>query len=98
MGELEMGLFRLPGYVGGEPGQPVPRDVVAVVMPVSEPAPGAHWSVDFRVDDVDRATATATAQGGSVLAGPYDAPPFRQAVLADPNGVAFSVSALNLAG
>ena len=26
-----IGLFRLPGYVGGEPAQPVPRDVVAVM-------------------------------------------------------------------
>ncbi len=26
-------LLRLPGYVGGEPGQPVPRDVVAVLVP-----------------------------------------------------------------
>ncbi len=97
MGDMEMGLFRLPGYVGGEPSQPVPRDVVAVVMPLSE-APRAHWSVDFWVDDVDRATATATELGGGVLAGPYDAPPFRQAVVADPNGVAFSVSELDLPG
>ena len=41
MGDMEMGLFRLPGYVGGEPSQPVPRDVVAAVMPLSE-APRAH--------------------------------------------------------
>ena len=34
-----MALFRLPGYVGGVPGQPVPLDVVAVM------APGAGESV-----------------------------------------------------
>src|SRR5258708_270739 len=27
-------LWRLPGYVGGEPGQPVPRDVVAGIAPI----------------------------------------------------------------
>lgn len=29
-GEVE--LFRLPGYLGGEPQQPVRRDVVAVMV------------------------------------------------------------------
>jgi len=32
-------LFRLPGYVGGEPGQPVPRDVVAAMMAVGADDP-----------------------------------------------------------
>jgi hypothetical protein len=30
------------------------------------------------------------------VAGPYDAPPFREAVLADPGGATFSVSTLRL--
>ena len=30
-----MALFRLPGYVGGVPGQPVPLDVVAVMAPAT---------------------------------------------------------------
>jgi uncharacterized protein len=82
-------LFRLPGYVGGEPQQPVPRDVVAAMAPADrEP----YWSVDFWVDDAD-AVAEATAQlGGSVLAPPSDAGGMRQAVLADPHGAAFSVT------
>jgi predicted enzyme related to lactoylglutathione lyase len=39
-------LCRLPGYVGGEPSQPVPRDVVAVLVPADADAP-AVWGVDF---------------------------------------------------
>ena len=30
MGDGEMTLWRVPGYVGGEPSQPVSREVVAV--------------------------------------------------------------------
>jgi uncharacterized protein len=93
-GEMEVGLFRLPGYVGGEPEQPVPRDLVATMFP---PRNGrASWSVDFWVDDVDRAAAAAGENGGSVASPPQDLPGFRQAVLADPNGVPFSVSQLML--
>ena len=37
-------LFRLPGYVGGEPSQPVPRDVVAVMAKMTDPPAGASTS------------------------------------------------------
>jgi uncharacterized protein len=86
--------MRLAGYVGGEPSQPVPRDVVAVIVPAESGEP-ASWGVDFWVRDASAAIATATRVGGSVLAGPYDAPPaFVQAVLADPEGAVFTVSQL----
>jgi predicted enzyme related to lactoylglutathione lyase len=95
LGEIEVGLFRLPGFVGGEPEQPVPRDLVATMLPQPGRAPG--WGVAFWVDDVDRAAAAAGESGGSVVSPPADdVPGFRQAVLADPNGVAFSVSQLML--
>lgn len=87
-----MTLFRLPGYVGGEPGQPVPRDVVAVMAPVREGT--ARWDVDFRVDDADAATEFVARSGGAVLVEPYNAPPFRHAVLRDPQGATFTVSRL----
>jgi uncharacterized protein len=85
-------LFRLPGYVGGEPDQPVPRDMVAVMMPTDG---AAVWSVDFWVEDADRTADLAAKLGGSVLDPPSDRPPtpLRSAVLADPSGAAFSVSA-----
>jgi uncharacterized protein len=91
-------LFRLPGYVGGEPGQPVPRDVVAAVMAVPEGSGPASWNVDFWIADADRAAAETPGLGGSVIAPPHDAPPFRRAVLAAPDGATFSVSQLRLPG
>jgi predicted enzyme related to lactoylglutathione lyase len=90
-------LWRLPGYVGGVPEQPVARDVVAVMARAGE-GEAAHWRADFWIDDADAAAARATQLGGSVVAGPEDAGPFREAVLADPAGATFSVSQLTGAG
>ena len=84
-GEATADLFRLPGYVGGEPQQPVPRDVIAVLVPAEAGAP-ARRGVDFRTRDLDRA--------GRVVVPPGAFPPFRQAVLADPRGGAFGLSEL----
>lgn len=87
-------MFRMPGYFGGEESQPVPRDVVAVMMPAATDGPSA-WGVDFWIDDVERAVDDVRRLGGSVLAGPYDAPPsFSQAVVADPGGALLSLSQL----
>ena len=86
-------LWRLPGYVGGEPQQPVPRDVVAVMAPSASGA-SSHWGVDFWIDNTDAAAARAVQRGGKVLAGPYDTPMFRTAVLQDPQGAVFSISQL----
>jgi uncharacterized protein len=101
LGEFEATMFRLPGYVGGNPGQPVPRDVVAAMMPLAGgngDGPQAHWSVDFWVGDVDATARTAADLGGSVGVPPYDLPGFRQAVLTDPEGAAFSTTQLMMAG
>jgi uncharacterized protein len=97
MGQFSVTLCRLPGFVGGEPEQPVPRDVVAVVIPPGEGDAGpSRWSVDFWIADVEAAAATTASGGGQVLVEPYDLPGFRQAVLADPGGAAFTVSQLML--
>jgi uncharacterized protein len=97
-GEVE--LFRLPGYVGGEPSQPVARDVVAVMvemdshgMPTELPP---HWSVDFWIDDVDAAIAKVDRLGGKLAMEPRENPPFRQAVIVDPGGAAMTISQLKL--
>jgi predicted enzyme related to lactoylglutathione lyase len=87
-------LFRLPGYVGGEPEQPVSREVVAAMIGGEAPA---RWAVDFWIDDADVAAERTAALGGTVLAAPHDVPNFRRAVLADPQGAMFSVSQLVLA-
>jgi uncharacterized protein len=88
-------MFRLPGYVGGEESQPVPRDVVAVMLPAPAENPVA-WGTDFWVSDADGAAETVQRMGGRVLEGPFDAPPFRQAVVADCGGAVFSISELRL--
>ena len=82
-------LFRLPGYVGGEPAQPVPRDVVAVMAKDDGPD---RWSVDFWVTDADELAGRALGLGGSVVVPPFDSIPTRQAVVADPFGAVFSVT------
>jgi predicted enzyme related to lactoylglutathione lyase len=84
-------LFRLPGYVGGEPQQPVSREVVATMMP-AEPGTPAAWTVDIWVSDVDEVAATATDLDGRALVPPTDIGIGRRAVLADPAGAAFSIS------
>jgi predicted enzyme related to lactoylglutathione lyase len=94
MGDAEITMWRVPGYVGGEPEQPVSRDVVGVMVPGEQP----HWSVDFWVDDVDAIAAKTAALGGRVIAPPYDPPGFRQAVVADPQGAAFTVSKVIVPG
>jgi predicted enzyme related to lactoylglutathione lyase len=86
-------LWRLPGYVGGVPEQPVARDVVAVMARAGD-GEVAHWRADFWIANADAAAARATQLGGSILTGPEDAGPFREAVLADPAGATFSVSQL----
>jgi predicted enzyme related to lactoylglutathione lyase len=97
MGDMEVGLFRLPGFVGGEPQQPVPRDLVATVDP--HQGDDSRWAVNFWIDDVDRAVAAAEQHGGTVVSPvSEDIPGFREAVLADPNGVQFTVSQLMLNG
>jgi uncharacterized protein len=50
-------MFRLPGYVGGEPSQPVSREVVATMAPAGDVP--AHWSANFWVHDTDAAFRNA---------------------------------------
>ena len=58
------------------------------------PMPGVpnFWQVYFAVDDADAIAAKATAEGGHVVAEPFDIPTVgRIAVLTDPQGGTFSV-------
>jgi len=87
----EFWLWRLPGFVGGEPEQPVPRDVVAVMAPVPAGTPAA-WAVDFWVADVDEAVARATRLGGRVVSEPQTSSLGREATLCDPEGATFTVT------
>jgi predicted enzyme related to lactoylglutathione lyase len=87
-------LFRLPGYVGGEPQQPVPRDVVAVMLPLGTGPVPPHWSVDFWIADADAAAARAAERGATIVVPAQDTPMFRTAVIKDPQGAAFSITQL----
>jgi predicted enzyme related to lactoylglutathione lyase len=90
IGDAEGTLLRRDGYVGGEPNQPVPRDVVAVLLPAS--GRPAAWVAGFWVDSADDTAAKARELGGTVLAGPFDSGISRDAVIADPAGAVFEVT------
>jgi predicted enzyme related to lactoylglutathione lyase len=92
-GELTAFLLRLPGFVGGEPQQPVPRDVVATMIP-ADGSTEPHWGVDFWIGDTDAAAAKAQEMGGGVIVAPHDNVAFRSAVVADPNGARFGINQL----
>jgi uncharacterized protein len=85
-------MFRLPGFFGGEPTQPVPRDVVAVMVE-GDPA---RWQPGFWISDADRAVARAEELGGSVLEPVTSGPVGKEAVLADPAGAEFSITQIVL--
>ena len=92
-GDAEHTMFRVPGYVGGRREQPVSREVVAGMSPMTVDRDDApHWSIDFWVDNVDAIAGKAGELGGRAVVAPYDTPIARQAVLADPQGAMFSVS------
>lgn len=87
-------FWRLPGYVGGDQGQPIPDDVVAVMTPIDEASEiPPHWAVNFCVDDVDTTAQHAAALGGQILLPPTDTPGFRSAVIADPQRGVIAISA-----
>jgi hypothetical protein len=64
-------------------------DVVASLGPVQGGAPPS-WGVTFGVDDADAIAARARELGAEVLAGPFDAPWVRLAVIRDPQGATFT--------
>jgi predicted enzyme related to lactoylglutathione lyase len=92
------GLF---GWTAEENPGPTPRTSFRLgrllIGGAHAPNPGEgdspRWTVAFRVADVDQAVADAGRLGGSVLLAPMDIPIGRMAILADPAGAAFTVTA-----
>lgn len=70
------------------------EDVVATLILPGDDQPDtpAYWGVTFAVDDADAVAERAAARGGTVVAGPLDAPWVRMAVIADPQGATFVAS------
>ncbi|MEN3285074.1 MAG: uncharacterized protein V7607_6214 [Solirubrobacteraceae bacterium] len=92
-GEGAVTMFRLPGYVGGEPEQPVSREVIAT-MGATSGDESPCWTAGFWVDDVDAVASRGERLGGRTIAPPFDNPVGKTAVLADPSGVAFTVNSV----
>jgi hypothetical protein len=90
MGDFAATMFRLPGYVGGEPQQPVSREVIAAMAAV--PGAPAQWGPGFWDHDVDETAAKAQVHGGRVVAPAVDSPAGRTVFLADPYGATFSIT------
>jgi predicted enzyme related to lactoylglutathione lyase len=85
-------MFRLPGFFGGEPTQPVPRDVVAVMIGGDPP----RWQAGFWIADAEEAVARAEELGGRVLEPVTSDSVGKNAVLADPAGAEFSITQIVL--
>jgi uncharacterized protein len=67
-------------------------ELIAVMTETVEGVP-PHWAVNFRVADVDETIARATELGGTLLLGPIEAEGLRNAVITDPQGGVFAISA-----
>ena len=89
--ERTPGLREQVASMGGPEGF---IDVVAMVNPIADgdTETPPNWSVTFATDDADATAAKATELGGTVVAGPLDAPWVRMAVLRDPQGAFFIAS------
>lgn len=108
MGAMAGAMVRLPGYAdfleqfdpgirqrhadfGAPPGF---SECIAWILPLGE-GEAPHWSVTYAVADTDAVAAKAKELGGTVLVEPFDLAPVRSAVLLDPEGARFTVSAFN---
>jgi predicted enzyme related to lactoylglutathione lyase len=58
------------------------------------PQTPSFWLTYFAVPDADQAAGQSAARGATVLAGPFDSPYGRMAVITDPQGAIFAVLAM----
>lgn len=81
MGEMGAYRFLQRGDVG-----------IGAVMPLMPGMPASMWSFYIGVDDIDRAQAAVTANGGTVTNGPMEIPGGEYAMNGiDPQGAAFGL-------
>ena len=62
--------------------------------PIGPEEPTPRWTISFWVADADQTVARATELGGGVVLPPMDIPVGRFAVVSDPGGAAFTVTAV----
>jgi uncharacterized protein len=83
---------RNPGQRAGMKEMGAPEDFIEVVASLRTAAEGVapHWGVTFGVDDADAIAKRAQELGAEVVAGPFDAPWVRLAIIRDPQGAMFT--------
>lgn len=91
-GDGAVTMFRLPGYVGGIPEQPVSREVVATMVRGRGPA---QWSPNFWVGDAAAVEKLTAERGGRTVVHAFETPPGTTVVLVDPQGALFSVTGVH---
>jgi len=91
-GAADYWLVTVPGKRQGPPLSNDPYNGGILTMGEEfPPETPAHWGVYFAVADTDADLARLAELGGSVVAGPMDAPAGRMAVVADPSGAIFTL-------
>jgi hypothetical protein len=90
----EYWLIKVPGKEQGDPLSE--NSYNGGILPMDENWPAEvppHWAVYFSVADTDAAVARVTELGGNVIVPVFDTAAGRMAVVADPQGGAFSLMA-----
>ncbi len=90
--QFDPGLRQRHAEFGAPPGF---SECVAWILPLTDEAESPHWSVTFAVADTDDIVERIRRLGGSVVVEPFDVAPTRLAVVRDPAGAQFTVSAFN---
>ena len=91
----DTGDFRLTAILDGEAGTPgQPGQPVAGIMDANAHLPageGARWEIYVSVDDADKALATVSELGGTIIREAADTPFGRFGDVRDPMGAVFNV-------
>jgi hypothetical protein len=66
---------------------------IAVAASTDGPSVPPHWAVNFAVADVNAFAEHALRLGANLVLAPMNTPGFRNAVISDPQGAVFAVSA-----
>ena len=90
-----MAMEGMPDYTMIQVDGEIVAGVMQLTPEMKEMGVPPHWFVYFAVESADGAVETVKANGGAVHREPFDIPPGRMAVVADPTGAAFGVIKMN---